>query len=124
LLLFACYAAAQEQGHPAGKPTRIRVSERVLDNVAVKKVLPQIPCSQYPEHQSGVVTIGVLVDFDGKVKTTSLLAGDAILADCAIQAIGQWEFQPYLINGTPVQVESHVTLKFSKKKVEEIPGEH
>lgn len=123
LLLFATSAVTQDQTAPPKTPTRIRVSERVLDGVTVKKVLPNVPCSADSEHEKGVVTIAVLVDYDGSVKSASRQSGDTVLADCAIPAVQQWQFKPYLINGKPVQVESRVVMKFSKKRVEVVLGE-
>lgn len=122
-LLFASFAVAQNQTVPPQTPMRIRVSERVLDGVTVKKVLPSLPCSTDSEHEKGVVTIAVLVDYDGSVKSASRQSGDTVLADCAIPAVQQWQFKPYLINGRPVQVESRVVMKFSKKRVEIVVGE-
>jgi len=117
VLLFAASVSAQL------KPTRIRVSERVLDGLAIKKTLPSPPCSKDTAHEKGVVTIAMLVDYDGKVKNASPLSGDPVLADCAIPAVQQWQFKPYLINNNPVQVESRVVMKFSKKRVELIVAE-
>jgi periplasmic protein TonB len=123
VLLFSACIAANAQNLAPQKPRRIRVSERLLDTVAVKKVLPSTPCSKDAEHEKGVVTIAVLGDYDGKVKSASLLSGDSVLADCAILAIQQWEFKPYLINDNPVQVESRIVMKFSKERAEIVFGE-
>ena len=77
------------QDVPAEKPKpqpvdkRIRVSEGVLDNIVLKKVLPQPPWSNDKAHEKGVVTISVLVDYDGTLKSTSLISGDPVLADVA-----------------------------------------
>jgi beta-lactamase class A len=105
------------------KPTRIRVSEGVLDGIVVKKVLPTLPCSKDGAHDKGLVTTAVLVDYDGTVKTASPMSGEPELANCAIVAIKQWQFKPYFINNAPVQVESRVVLKFSKKRVEAVVGD-
>ena len=123
LLWFAVLPSAGSQRDAPQIPRRVRVSERVLDGVAVKRVLPSTPCSTDPEHEKGVVTIAVLVDYDGKVRSASHLAGDPVLADCAIPAVQQWQFKPYFINDNPVQVESRVVMKFSKKRVQIILGD-
>jgi hypothetical protein len=120
-LLAASITVPGQSGVPQ-IPMRVRVSERVLDGVAVKRVLPSIPCSTDIGHEKGVVTIAVLVDYDGKVKSASRIAGDPVLADCAIPAVQQWEFKPYFIHDKPVQVESRVVMKFSKKRVQIVLG--
>jgi protein TonB len=121
-LLIMCVLALGQDAAPQ-RPMRVRVSERVLDGVVAKKVMPDVPCSTDKSHQKGVVTIGVLVDYDGKVKSTSPMSGDSVLTNCAIRAIVQWEFRPYFINGTPVQVESRIVVKFNKNHVELVLGE-
>jgi len=112
------------QDVPAEKPKpqpvdkRIRVSEGVLDNIVLKKVLPRPPWSNDKAHEKGVVTISVLVDYDGTLKSTSLISGDPVLADVATHAIKQWQFKPYVVNGEPVRVESRIVMKFSKKRAD------
>ena len=120
-LVVACIAGFG-QNLPAETPLRIRVSERVLDGIALKRVLPQLPCSKDTSQEKGVLTIAVLVDYDGKVKTTSPISGEPVLADCATFAIRQRQFKPYTVNGKPVQVESRVVMKFSKKRVGVVLG--
>jgi TonB family protein len=126
VLLFAGVCAAVGQNVVAEQPTRIRVSERVLYGLASKKVLPippYPPCSKDSEHKQGVVTVAVLVDSDGRVRTASLMQGDPVLGDCATAAVREWQFKPYLINENPVQVESRVVMRFSKKRVELLLGQ-
>lgn len=65
-----------------------------------------------------MATVGVLVDYDGTVKSTSPISGDPVLADVATRAIKQWQFKPFIINGEAVQVESRIVMKFSKKRAE------
>jgi hypothetical protein len=69
LMMVAVAISPLGQNAPAEKPTpdkRIRVSERVLDNIVLKKVLPQPPWSNDKAHEKGEVTITVLVDYDGR----------------------------------------------------------
>jgi len=109
---------AEKQPTPRPTDLRIRVSEGVLERMVLKKVLPQPPWSSDPAHGQGVITIAILVDYDGTLKSTSLISGDPVLANIAEHAIQQWQFKPYLINGESVQVESRVEMKFSKKRAE------
>ena len=101
---------------------RIRVSERVLDDMALKRVLPKPPWSNEKGHETGEVTVAVLVDYDGKVKSTRVTAGDPVLGDVAGNAVKQWLFKPFILNGEPVQMDSQVVMKFSKKRAEVVIG--
>ena len=122
LIIVAAAIGPLAQSVPAEKPKpqpadkRIRVSEGVLDSIVLKKVLPQAPWSNDKAHQKGVVTISVLFDYDGTLKSASVISGDSVLADVATQAIRQWRFEPFVINGEPARVESRIIMKFSKKR--------
>jgi TonB family protein len=122
LIIVAAAISPLAQSVPTEKPKpqpadkRIRVSEGVLDSIVLKKVLPQAPWSNDKAHEKGVVTISVLVDYDGTLKSASVISGDSVLADVATQAIRQWWFKPFVINGEPARVESRIIMKFSKKR--------
>ena len=41
------------------------------------------------------------------------LSGPAILAAAAREAVKQWHFKPYLVNGQPVETQARVTVNFT-----------
>jgi protein TonB len=41
-----------------------------------------------------------------------LISGDSMLAMAAIEAVKQWKYKPYLVNGQPVKVETQVIVNF------------
>jgi len=91
--------------------------------MALKRVLPQPPWSKDNGHEKGEVTVGVLVDYDGAVKRTHVMSGDSVLGDVAENAVKQWQFRPFMLNGEPLQMDSRVVMKFSKKHAEVVVGE-
>lgn len=101
IAVLIALGAALAQNAPGGPPLRIRVSEGVLYREITKKVAPSLPCSTDRAHQKGTVTVAVVVDADGKVKSTSRTDGDPVLAECAMRAINQWEFKPTLSTVRP-----------------------
>ncbi len=108
----------EREPEPQKLDNRIRVSTRVMDSLISKRVLPQPPWSNSKGHEKGMVTVAVLVGYDGTVRGTSTVSGDPVLAAVAANAIKQWQYRPYIINGEPVQVESRVMVKFSKNSAE------
>jgi protein TonB len=122
-LLLGQSVPAEQQPAPQHLDRRIRVSERVLDANVVHRVLPQPPWSKDKGHEQGVVTIAVMVDYNGTVKSMSAVSGDPVLAEVAMGAVKQWQFRPYIVQGDPLQVESRVVMKFSKKHAEIVLGE-
>jgi protein TonB len=42
-----------------------------------------------------------------------LISGHPLLAPAALEAVRQWKYQPYLLNGMPVVMETQVQVNFS-----------
>ncbi|MGH9493672.1 MAG: energy transducer TonB [Candidatus Sulfotelmatobacter sp.] len=40
-------------------------------------------------------------------------AGDPSLADAAVRAVKQWKYQPYVVDGQPVQSQTRITVRFT-----------
>jgi protein TonB len=55
----------------------------------------------------------VTVDKEGNVANIQLISGHPILAPAAIDAVKQWKYRPYLLNGMPVEIETQVTVNFT-----------
>jgi outer membrane biosynthesis protein TonB len=51
------------------------------------------------------------------------MPGDPVLGDVAENAVKQWQFRPFMLNGEPVQVDSRIAMKFTKKRAEVVVGE-
>jgi TonB family protein len=71
----------------------------------------------YPEvaRQAGIegdVSLRILIGQDGTVTGANVLGGEPVLARAAVQAIEQWRYQPALLDGSPVNVVTTVTLAF------------
>ena len=94
------------------KPTRVRMSSRVLAGQLTKKVDPVYPAAALADHITGVVVMQVLVDGEGKVEDATVVSGPNSLRDASVTAVRQWTYRPYLINGNPVEVQSTVTINF------------
>lgn len=58
------------------------------------------------------VTVHVIVDRDGQVSRILSAHGVCSLAESTVRAVRQWRYQPYLINGTPVEVDTDVVIPF------------
>ncbi len=82
-----------------------------------QKHLIRAVAPSYPEvaRQAGIdgdVSVRILIGQDGAVTGTSVLNGDPVLARAAVQAIEQWRYEPALLDGSPVNVVTTVTLAF------------
>jgi len=50
---------------------------------------------------------------DGSVQDVRVESGLPVLAQAAIEAVKQWRYKPYLLNGEPVEVDSRITINFT-----------
>lgn len=104
-----------QQQSPAPQPqvpTRIRVSQGVAQGLIVKKVQPEYPPMARAARIQGDVILKVSISREGDVSTVNLISGHPLLAAAAIDAVKQWKYKPYLLNGTPLEVETQAVVAF------------
>ena len=54
----------------------------------------------------------VVVDERGKVTKARVTSGDPVLAEAALDAVKQWRYKPYTLNGEPVEFETSIKVQF------------
>ncbi len=101
-----------DASHPA-VPQRVRVSQGVMASFLVTKVPPEYPPDATDQHIQGVVLLRVIIDRQGNVSNIQLISGHPKLAPAAIEAVKQWKYRPYLLNGAPVEIETQVQVNFT-----------
>jgi TonB family protein len=102
----------EDANHPAA-PQSVRVSQGVMAGLLVIKVPPEYPPDAKNQHIQGVVLLRVIVDREGNVSNIQLISGHPLLAPAAIEAVKQWKYRPFLLNGSPVEVETQVQVNFT-----------
>jgi protein TonB len=85
----------------------------VAQAFVLTKVPPQYPPEAKDAHIQGVVLMNVIVDKEGNVANIQLISGHPLLAPAAIDAVKQWKYKPYLLNESPVEVETQVHVNFT-----------
>jgi TonB family protein len=91
---------------------RIRMGGNVRAASLKNRVQPVYPEEAKTKHIKGTVRLHTVTDVDGAIKEISVVSGDAILAKAAVEAVRQWRYQPVLLNGNPVEVDSTVDVVF------------
>lgn len=92
---------------------RIRVASRVVEANLIHDVPPQYPPEAGRARVEGSVVLMAVIGQDGSVKDVRVESGLPILAQAAIDAVKQWRYKPYLIDGEPVEVDSRITINFT-----------
>jgi protein TonB len=94
-------------------PQRIRVSTGVATGLLIRKVTPNYPPLAKQARIQGTVILQAEISKDGTIQNLQLVSGHPMLAPAAIEAVRQWRYKPYLLNGEPVAVETQVQVNFS-----------
>ncbi len=94
-------------------PQRVRVSQGVSAGLLVRKVNPNYPPLARQARIQGQVLLQAEISKDGSIQNLRLISGHPMLAPAAIEAVKQWRYKPYLLNGEPVEVETQVQVNFT-----------
>jgi len=94
-------------------PKRVRVSSGVEQGLLLTKVQPEYPADAREARIQGVVILQATIDNEGNIAQLELISGHPMLAPAAIEAVKQWKYRPYLLNGDPVQVETQIQVNFT-----------
>jgi len=82
----------------------------------VKRVQPIYPAEAREKGIEGTVKLKVIVGKDGSVTVVSIVEGDPLLSPAAIEAVRQWRYEPWQLNGQPIDMDTTIDLVFSLKK--------
>ena len=94
-------------------PQRVRVSQGVSQGLLIKKVQPPYPPLARSARIQGSVVLQAEISKDGTIQNLRLISGHPMLAPSAIEAVKQWRYKPYFLNGEPVEVETQITVNFT-----------
>jgi protein TonB len=94
-------------------PQRVRVSSGVSSGLLIRKVSPNYPPLARQARIQGQVILQAQISKDGSIQNLQLISGHPMLAPAAIEAVKQWKYKPYLLNGEPVEVETTVQVNFT-----------
>jgi TonB family protein len=96
------------------KPTlqTLSVSQGVSTGLLYKKVAPSYPQNALRMHIEGTVELMATISKSGDITHIKVISGDAQLTKAASDAVKQWKYKPYLLNGEPVEIQTQVTVNF------------
>jgi protein TonB len=104
--------SASSPGVPKLSLTSIKISQGVSEGLLIKRVQPRYPQSALAAHAQGAVQIEATVNKEGFVTNPRVLQGDPVLARAALDAVRQWRYKPYYLDGQPVEIQTQITVKF------------
>lgn len=105
----------QAQSSPQASTTQtpLRVDGKLMDAKLVYVVAPVYPQIAMMARVSGTVVVHAIITRDGTVSGVAIISGPALLQRAALDAVRQWRFEPTLLNGEPVEVETTIPVHFN-----------
>ena len=90
----------------------LSVSQGVSQGLLLKKVQPVYPKNALFMRTEGSVELMATISKTGDISHVKVLSGDSQLSRAATDAVKQWKYKPYLLNGEPVEIQTQVTINF------------
>jgi TonB family protein len=96
----------------ADQGPRRNVRSGVMEGNLIRRVDPSYPLEAKVRHIQGDVILSAVITKDGNIAELRVVKGDPILAKATLQAVKQWKYRPYTLEGEPVEVITTVTVRF------------
>ncbi len=88
------------------------ISSGVMEGMLIGKVLPVYPAPARAMRIAGRVELQATISRDGTIDHLRVVDGPVLLQAAALEAVRQWRYRPYLLNGEPVEVETTINVDF------------
>ncbi|MGC1782187.1 MAG: M56 family metallopeptidase [Acidobacteriaceae bacterium] len=100
----------------AGKTGPIRVPTHVMASRIVSQVQPKYPEAAKKARIQGTVVLNAKIGKDGTVENVKVVSGPQVFRRSSLDAVRQWTYKPFLLNGNPVEVETTLSVVYSLKE--------
>jgi periplasmic protein TonB len=95
-------------------PQRVRVSAGVTQGMIIHRVNPTYPQMAKIARVQGPVVLAAIIGKDGAIQNLHVVSSASpLLNQSAIDAVKQWRYRPYILNGEPVEVDTQITVNFT-----------
>jgi TonB family protein len=89
-----------------------RITSNLSPGSLLYRVEPVYPKIAAIIRAHGVVKLHAIIATDGTIQSLNVIDGPPLLAEAAREAVRQWRYRPYILNGRPVEVETMITVNF------------
>jgi protein TonB len=91
---------------------KVRVSSGVAQGLLVRQVTPKYPAMAQQARIQGTVVLQAVIGKDGTVQNLHVISGPPMLIQAAMDAVRQWRYKPYHVNGEPVEADTQINVNF------------
>ncbi len=107
----------EEPGSANGfRPAANFVPASVMDGHLISAPMPAQPRVPASSGNEGIVVMEVNISNTGQVEDLYVLGGNRALRPAAVEAVRNWRYKPYLLNGTPIEVRTIVRVDFNEHR--------
>lgn len=93
-------------------PQHVLRTSVMMEGHLAHRVNPEYPTVAKQMGISGPVLIKAIISRQGTIEMAQVVSGHPLLMQAALQAVKQWKYRPYVLNGEPVEVETEITVNF------------
>lgn len=79
----------------------------------IRRVEPVYPTLAIQTHREGRVELRAIIATDGTIQSLEIVGGDPIFYFSAKEAVSQWRYQPTILNGQPVEIDTYITVIYT-----------
>ena len=90
----------------------VTIPASLSEKLLVEKIQPSYPARALEAGLRGPVVLQAWIGKDGKIEELKLIRGPLLLGQAAFDAVRNWRFRPYLLNGEAVEAQTQVTVDF------------
>ncbi len=105
--------AKADQQHPSKPDIPVAVKASVMQSQIVHKIPPVYPPDAKKARIQGKVQLDAVIGKSGEVEQLKVLSGPKELQQSALDAVRQWTYKPFLVNGEPVEVKTTINVIYS-----------
>jgi periplasmic protein TonB len=85
---------------------------RMMEGNLIRRVQPLYPMAAKAARIQGPVVLRAVISKEGTIENLTVLSGHPMLVKAALEAVREWRYRPYMLNGDPFEVETQVTVNF------------
>ncbi len=100
---------------PPPPPVSIKHAFRpssLLEGSLIRRVQPMYPPLARSARVQGSVVLAAVISKAGTIENLTLISGHPMLVPAALQAVSQWRYRPYILNGEAIEVDTQITVNF------------
>ena len=94
----------------------VQVTAREMEANVISKQVPKYPADAKRAGIQGKVVLGAVINEKGEVERLKVVSGPKQLRQSALDAVQQWKYKPYLVNGKPVAVRTTINVTYTLQK--------